>query len=133
MSRFNRFLRCVPRLTVVVVLFACVIGVWRGTASAGRIVSRGGDPQADSAPASDLTPSHHELPGGHSQPLPEAIPQTKTPELSGNSGGSKPAFAARFSLRHLDELLSRHCCHLQASPRAICDRSIQILFCTWLI
>ena len=133
MSRFDRFLRRVPRLTVVVVLFASVIAVWRGTASPSRVLSRGGDLQANSAPASDLTPSHQKLPGGHSQPLPEAIPQTKTPEVGGNSGGSKPAFAARFSLWHFDELLSRHICRLQASPRAGCDRSIQILFCTWLI
>lgn len=64
-------------------------------------------------------------------PLPEAIHQEGSPEITLDLGGWKPILALGSKAGAVDERLSRRRRRPGPSPPAVSYRSLQVLFCTW--
>jgi hypothetical protein len=132
-SPIRRYLSIASILIVAASVAVCsfLFGCEHASASGTGVVHV--DRQDDGAGSSEVAQRNHRFPRGGPQPLPEALASSGANEINLQKDESKPAPSFGWIGSRRDQLTGRQCGLLGSRPTAIPTRSLQILFCSWLI
>ena len=131
--RFSRNLYFLSSLAATIAVVAGVFVFSCEAVSAEQPDSERRRIREDVQGSADVSRRDHGFPGNDSRPLPDALASGNPTECQVNLKDWKPALSIKLRNRRFEELTPCGSRLGGTAPRPLSDRSLRILYCTWLI